>query len=270
MNKVRNDSEIPFDALAGKYDVEFTHTWTGRMQRNIVWEYLTEKVGLPGGAAVLELNCGTGEDAYFLSGKGFKVLASDISEEMIQVARNKDKGSTEMKPEFEVCDMRTAPSRFGNRQFNLILSDFGGFNCLAPEEITNLSSGLYDLLKPGGRLIIVVMSRRCLWERLYFIYKGKPDEVNRRMKKGPVSVYLGNKIQKTWYYSPGELQKLLGNKFSLVRVKPVGISLLPSYLDRSLQHKNSVRKVLHSVEKALGRFSILSDHADHFLIDLKK
>ncbi len=270
MNSVNNMTENPFDELALRYDTEFTHTWTGRMQRNIVWKYLEDKVRLSNSASVLELNCGTGEDAFYLSGKGYKVMATDISDEMIRIAKQKNNETDVMKPEFEVCDMRSVPSRYRNRQFDLVFSDFGGFNCLSPEEIKDLSTGLYNLLKPGGRMIIVAMGRRCLWERLYFLYKRKPAEATRRLKKGPVSVKLGNRYQETWYYSPGELHKILDDQFELVQVRPVGISLLPSYLDRSLHDKKAIKTVLTTVEKALGRFSILADHADHFLIDLRK
>ena len=35
-------------------------------------------------ASMLELNCGTGEDALFFAGKGFSVHATDISEGMLQ------------------------------------------------------------------------------------------------------------------------------------------------------------------------------------------
>src|SRR5262249_44012428 len=41
------------------------------------------------GDSILELNCGTGEDALHLARRGARVLATDISATMVQVAREK-------------------------------------------------------------------------------------------------------------------------------------------------------------------------------------
>ena len=47
---------------------------------NIVWDYL-EKTFLDNNKLnILELNCGTGEDALWFAKQGHKVLATDLSE----------------------------------------------------------------------------------------------------------------------------------------------------------------------------------------------
>ncbi len=39
------------------------------------------------GLDILELNCGTGEDAVLFSEKGFNIVATDVSEEMLKVTQ---------------------------------------------------------------------------------------------------------------------------------------------------------------------------------------
>ena len=57
-----------FDAIAEHYDDLFTNSLIGRAQRQAVWEIASRHLR-PGGL-VLELNCGTGEDALFLANSG--------------------------------------------------------------------------------------------------------------------------------------------------------------------------------------------------------
>src|SRR6185437_13155349 len=73
-----------FDSLADQYDSLFTNSVIGRAQRNAVWS-LAQRVFGPG-SRILELSCGSGEDALFLARGGMSVLACDISPRMIAVA----------------------------------------------------------------------------------------------------------------------------------------------------------------------------------------
>ena len=74
---------VPNDHIASTYDASFTRTPIGQLQRKQVWTYL-EKITLElKGLDILELNCGTGEDAVLFSEKGFYIVATDVSEEML-------------------------------------------------------------------------------------------------------------------------------------------------------------------------------------------
>ncbi len=79
-----------FDATASlQYDKEFTYTSIGKFQRNNVHSYLREILPENNPINILELNCGTGEDALFFLKNGHKVLATDLSEEMLHITKNK-------------------------------------------------------------------------------------------------------------------------------------------------------------------------------------
>src|SRR5258708_16919977 len=76
-----------FDQLAADYDQRFTYSIIGRAQRNAVWKILTKT--FRANDNILELNCGTGEDAIFLAGNGISVFACDASREMIARAQQR-------------------------------------------------------------------------------------------------------------------------------------------------------------------------------------
>ena len=71
----------PFDLLAPDYDKTFTNSTIGRILREAVWTEF-ESCFLPD-QHILELGCGTGEDACFLARRGVRVLAVDHSLEMV-------------------------------------------------------------------------------------------------------------------------------------------------------------------------------------------
>ncbi|HUE95474.1 MAG TPA: class I SAM-dependent methyltransferase, partial [Longimicrobiaceae bacterium] len=76
-----------FDAAAATYDAGFSHRTLGRWLREIVHEKLD--ASFPAGAHVLELGCGTGEDALHLARRGVRVVATDASARMLAVAAEK-------------------------------------------------------------------------------------------------------------------------------------------------------------------------------------
>ncbi len=190
-------AESPFDNVAATYDVDFTNSRIGRLQRNRVWELLREDLPVNHTLSVLEMNCGTGEDALWLARQGHQVIATDISEDMLAYARRKTsetKGIT-----FERAAFHNLHDRIGNRSFDLVFSNFGGLNCADIHELEALNEVLSGMVKSGGQLIIVLMGKYCLLERWYFRLSRKNSLVYRRLKAVEARL-SGETTQPTWYY----------------------------------------------------------------------
>ena len=120
-----------FDTIAEEYDTSFTHSIIGRAQREIVWSYLEKTLPKNNNLNILELNCGTGEDALWFAKKGHKVLATDISEKMLEIAKQKIAnagfGSSVQTLQIDIKDIADVQIK---EKFDLIFSNFGGINCL--------------------------------------------------------------------------------------------------------------------------------------------
>jgi SAM-dependent methyltransferase len=76
-----------FDGMADAYDATFSSGAIGTLLRQAVWRRLDARFAA--GDRVLEIGCGTGEDAVHLAGRGVRVLATDTSARMLEVARAK-------------------------------------------------------------------------------------------------------------------------------------------------------------------------------------
>ena len=80
-------SATAFDNLASQYDLLWTRTTIGHLQREAVWRGIASL--FKPGQTVLDLGCGTGEDAVRLMDAGLRVHAIDASPEMVRIARGR-------------------------------------------------------------------------------------------------------------------------------------------------------------------------------------
>ncbi|MFN0173544.1 MAG: class I SAM-dependent methyltransferase [Saprospiraceae bacterium] len=273
-NEAYKDSEnligSEFDAVAGEYDATFSRTAVGMLLRQRVWALLSDGVTQSHPVtSVLELNCGTGEDAIWLVNQGFQVLATDASPKMVAIAKAKiERAGLTEKASFRVCSFAEI-EQLPERDFDLIFSNFGGLNCVSPEELGRLGAVFAQKLKPGGIFIAVVMSRFCWWEILYFLLKLKPREAFRRFSKKPVEARLDTQTTiSTWYYSPAEFQKHL--QFNEMRsiVQPIGFWLPPSYLNPFFDKRPSLLCFLNFLEMRFAP-SWLAFAADHYWVSME-
>lgn len=249
-----------FDIAAATYDTDFTFSMIGNSQRKRVYAFFDKVLENRSGLKILELNCGTGEDANLLAKKGNTVVATDISDEMLDVAKTKEfaQDITFLKQDLRDLDLPNL-----DRDFDIVFSNFGGMNCIDKSSITNLGKSVSQLLKPNGKFIVVIMPKICLVESLYFILKGNRAKALRR-KKGFALVNVSGKEVKTWYYSPKDLVSLLADHFKSEAIKPVGLFIPPSYLESFFQKHPKLLRFINLLEKIFANFSWQARYSDHY------
>ena len=76
-----------FDRMAARYDAAWTNTAIGRAQRDLVWREMDPL--FQAGERILDIGCGTGEDALHFAARGVTVYATDASPAMVQIARER-------------------------------------------------------------------------------------------------------------------------------------------------------------------------------------
>jgi len=255
-----------FDNHAPDYDETFTNTITGKLYRNIVHAYLQKNV-LAKQLNILEINCGTGEDALFLADLGHRVLATDVSPQMINQASRKANSRNLTNLNFVVKDINRLTEI--NQKFDLIFSNFGGLNCLNPQQLKQSLFSFRELLVTNGRLILVIMPKFCFWEMLYFFLKFKWRKIFRRAGAQPIAVEVGGVAINTWFYQPTQLINL-ADGFKHLETLPVGIVLPPPSFHSILSGHKFRTLFLFYWERVFSKISLLSSLSDHYLIDFRK
>ncbi|MCU0430736.1 MAG: class I SAM-dependent methyltransferase [Cytophagaceae bacterium] len=257
-----------FDSAAISYDQEFSHTFVGREQRKRVYDWLEKKKILASSPlSILELNCGTGMDAIYFTQKGHRVVATDISNAMLEQARIKANKNL-LQVDFQVLDIKNLHQM--EDRYDLIFSNFGGLNCIEPSDWKKLFSESQRLMQKNGKLIGVLMSKKCWIENLYFLFRADFSKIGRRNRNKECLVHVNGSLVPTWYYSPSEVAQMANPYFNVRWHKPIGIGIPPSYLSNRVEKNRILKSMAILLEKLLGSSSLFSNFADHYIICLEK
>jgi SAM-dependent methyltransferase len=264
-------TQSPFDILAETYDADFTQSEIGKLQRKRVWHLLNKTLQLfDHPLKILEINCGTGEDALQLAAMGHTVIATDASEAMIAKAQQKlfASGANTNYIHFMQCSFDELQQNFKNEKFDLVFSNFGGLNCISENEVKQLSSTLSSIVHSNGYLFLNVMSNCCLWEILFYVLKGKFKTAFRRQNKS-VPFDVNGSSMPVFYYSPRSIKKLFQSTFKPIQTYPAGLFIPPSYLEKQFVKRKHWLSRLNKWEEKFGN-SLLSSFADHFCIIMER
>jgi SAM-dependent methyltransferase len=260
--------ESPFDAMAADYDRQFTHSLIGTLMRRAVWRRLDICFG-PGGT-ILELGCGTGEDAVHLAGRGLRVVATDASPAMAALAREKaERAGLQDKIEafpMPIEALREDPAMLPvpGDGFHGALSNFGALNCV--EDLRVVACGLASLMRPGAIAVLCVMGPHCPWEWLWYLGHGRPAKAFRRLKPGG-TVWRDMTIR---YPSAAETARAFAPEFRLRRASALGALLPPSYAEAWAKRHPALIAALDRAERRWETFPPLVRLADHYLLELER
>jgi SAM-dependent methyltransferase len=253
-----------FDNYAQQYDAHFTFSPVGLLQRQGVYKHLLPLLSKD--TSVLEINCGTGYDAIEIAKYVKNILATDASAMMIEqcIARKAETKNVVFKVDL-IQDLQDEI-----KNSNFIFSNFGGLNCLSPQDLKEFAKKCNTLLKKDADLFFVIMGRKCIWERLYFMIKGDQKKATRRKSLEGVNTIIDGSEFKTWYYSPKEMQFFFTEGFKAQHISGVGLFVPPSYLNPFFSKKKLLLKLFSALDKVFCNFKWTTNYADHYIIHLKK
>lgn len=163
-----------FDRVAATYDDGFGRNPVGLLFRYVFQERL--RGVFPAGARLLDVGCGTGEDALLLASAGFRVHGIDIAPGMVARARAKaeERGLPAGRVGFEVRAAEEIGGITGG--FEGAYSGFGALNCA---DLAAVGRGLGRVLRPGAPVVVSLMGRWPLPATLERALTGRGEERGR-------------------------------------------------------------------------------------------
>src|SRR5450432_725331 len=252
--------------MADAYDATFTDSLIGRSQRNVVWHAL-ENTFRPGDR-VLELNCGTGEDALFLAKRGVAVLACDASARMISVGQHrKTREAPNSSLQFRILRNEDIDTLTAVDRFDGVLSNFSGLNCV--QHLPAVARKLADLVKPGGAAILCLSTRVCLWEITWYGLRGNFKKAFRRLP-GATVAKLNEIAVPVWYPTIAEVKRSFLPSFTLRSVRAVGLLVPPSYAELWIARHHSMLKAFETLDRIVGAWPGLRGVGDHVLLEFER
>jgi ubiquinone/menaquinone biosynthesis C-methylase UbiE len=264
--EVQQETLQAFDTLAGTYDDVFTRSTIGRAQRDVVWDLL-EDVFEPG-ARILELNCGTGEDALFLARQDISVVACDGSAGMIETARKRLLAENPEAPiHFLVLPTELLPRLRPRTRFDGALSNFSGLNCVA--DLNQAARELARLVGPNAPVVLCLSTRFCLSEMLWYLFRGKPRKSFRRIS-GRTTANIGAFSVNVYYPTLREIRRSFSPWFRLRSIKGIGVTVPPSYLEKFVHDRPRFLACLRAIDRRTAHLPLVRVLGDHMLLHFER
>ena len=272
---VQTDAAQAFSAYAIAYDREQVRNpiarWTRR--RNLA---LLERAFAPG-SHVLEIGCGTGVEAIHLARRGVQVVATDAAPGMIAVLRSKLEPGGEahdvarrieplVMPASEVGTfIRSASTGL----FDGAYSSFGPLNC--EPDLQRVLSDVAAAVRPGGRVVISLITRFCLWETAWYLLHGDADAAFRRWG-GRARATVRDRWRElrvpVYYWSTRQVRAVARRHFVLERQMALPWLLPPQYLGGLARRFPRVSQVIARIERRLASRWPFYAIGDHYVVVL--
>jgi SAM-dependent methyltransferase len=263
-----------FDQVAPHYDAQYGP------QSNLVMSWMRgESIALlmetfPPKSRLMEIGCGTGEEALHLARAGHKVLATDISPMM--VVKTAEKVRTAglhgritclAIPGGHLDALKPSPA------FDGAYASFGSLNC--EPDLDRLVGGLANLLRPGAAFVCSVMARWCPVEMAWHLSHGRPKQAVHRLHREwqPASLQRpdGSAVRlQVRYFSLGEMKNTFSPAFVTERVRSLPLLLPPPHLDSAYRKYRSVFDILEQWELRLRDRWPWHRFGDHFMMVFRR
>jgi len=200
----------------------------------------------PPGAVLLEIGCGTGADAVFLAERGYRVAALDISDRMVELARDRI-AARDLEP-----NVLIRRGRLNDVVEELLASPwypfdgaYANFSLAYEESLQEVAETVRDLLKPGGWFVFTVPNKLCISEPAVAIARLHLGEVLGRFRE-PRWVTIRGSSLRVHAYTPRQVHRLLKGLFKIDGIAGLPVFLPPPYLYHSAFER--LRETLESFD----------------------
>lgn len=258
--------EQAFDEESGSYDDKYASSWVMPLLRRRFRRIAADH--LPAGGRLLEIGCGTGEDALHFAALGHRVTGIDPSLEMLKVLAEKAEVRGEKVETFQLSTRSLrALSATRYNSFDGAYAFWGPVNY--DRDLRPFAHELGLMLKPGACLLLGSVNRLSIWEVAAGTAKGDLRHAFRRLSRDGVEVEVGEQTVRAFCPSWSELVGQFADDFVPVRTHALSLFLPPPYLE-SLVSAEPWGQALDALEGLFGGWWPLSGFGDHQVVVLRR
>jgi SAM-dependent methyltransferase len=244
-----------FDRVAGDYDSQFGRNPVALVFRHTVQQRL--RASFAPGLRVLDLGCGTGEDALFLAERGVFVHAVDVSAAMVETTRNKAAArglaGRLLAEKRTLEDLAALPGPFDGAY-----SNFGALNCV---DLAALGGRLAGVLKAGAPVLLAFMGPSPLPAGLERALTG------RGQARGRTPARVGGVSLHVHHPSLRRARRELGPAFAWRRAMALGVLVPgPEHEGWAVRHPMAFG-LLAALEGVVRTWPVLRGLGDHLVLE---
>ncbi len=263
-----------FDAISSTYDAFEGENAINKRLRRRMQEALFQS--FKAGSRVLEIGCGTGIDALVLAGSEVEVLATDISQRMVDLVEKKvaDAGIRNLRcRRLAAHELGNLIDEFGEASFDGAFSHGGVLN-LEPR-LQETARHLGRLLRSRGRFICSVVNQTSLFELLFYPLVLRPRKAFRRLGHDVPVPITRQPAQRNYavparFYSPRAFIRYFDGEFVLRHLTGLQILLPPWNLADEYDRLAPVARIAESVEDRIADKPPVNAWGNLFLAEMER
>ncbi|HYP38813.1 MAG TPA: class I SAM-dependent methyltransferase [Chloroflexia bacterium] len=266
-----------FSLVAPLYDAEHATNPVARWTRARSLAALDTAFGP--GDTLLELGCGTGSEAIHLASRGANIVATDAAPAMVAQleAKLKAGGSAAnlagritpiVLPAGELGRLTTD---FESAHFDGAYSSFGPLNC--EPDLGPVVDALAQLVKPGGKVVVSLINRFCLWETAWYLAARQPRKAFRRWPGRSEATVRGawqDERITIYYWTPGQVERAFSPYFKPVRRMALPWLVPPQYLGHLVRRFPHLFRRIARLDRRLAKLYPFYAIGDHFLVEFTR
>jgi ubiquinone/menaquinone biosynthesis C-methylase UbiE len=240
-----------FDSASEEYDFTIGHNYINTwIRKRSVSELLSL---VKKNDTLVEIGCGTGAEALDVSPYVARIIATDISDQMIEIVRKKiqaKRAFDKITPiKLRAAEVDQVKKILDGAEADSAYSFNGALNC--EPDLEDFVEGLASVLTSGGYFVCSVRNSLCLGEVLSHAAALQFEKMAPR-KKQPIMVSVGGLDIPALYYPPSVFARFFRTRFKLLRVIGLPAFLPPAYLSDYYVKFKEVGYVLERLENTLG------------------
>jgi ubiquinone/menaquinone biosynthesis C-methylase UbiE len=249
-----------FDSASEEYDFTISHnfinTWIRKRSINELLPLVKPD------DVLLEIGCGTGAEAIQISKRVRQIIATDISQGMLNLLRRKisaKKLESIVPVQARAAKISSIAPLLDGGKVRIAYSFNGALN-LEPD-IEKFPLELSKVVDKGGYFVCSVRNILCLSETIAHAAVFQLDKIAPRRKQ-PTMVSVGGIDVPAFYYSTKFMSRLFGPYFKLKKLVGLPAFLPPAYLNDYCIRFRPVTSLLEKLETVLADrfpFNRLSD-----------
>jgi SAM-dependent methyltransferase len=263
-----------FNKVAADYDAVYSSGGNAVMTWLRQESLVLLRDTFPPGGRLLEIGCGSGEEAVHLARDGYTIVATDISPAMVVQTQTKaraaglaDRVTAVALPSGHLDALRPV------RRFEGAYASFGSLNC--EPDLTLVRDALSRLLQPNTALVCSVIARWCPFEIAWFLLHGRPREGLRRLRRGWQQVPVGGRdgievLVSTRYLSVRDVARAFAPTFAVEKVMSLPLLLPPPYLDPFYRARRGIFDRVEHWERRLRSRWPWRTMGDHIALVLRR
>jgi len=264
-----NDAAHVYDEYAPQYDRLLEENRINAYMRRAMSQALLST--FEPGNRLIELGCGTGDEALALASHRCELFAFDPSPRMIEIARQKaDEHRMGRNVRFFVgraADLsRELAKASPGIQFD---GAYASFSLSYERDLQPVSQALAPWIRPNGRLVIATMNRLCGTELAAAILSGHPRLAGRRLSERTLHK-VGQYATPVFPRTTREVVKSVSHHFVFEDVRALPAILPPHYANRALARWPMVLDMLSELDPHLGMLPLLRWLGDHNLVRFRR